>query len=73
MCYFLNSPDGAKSAHASELKSAMDQLIILIEKAQQPDGYLNVYFTVVDPAGRFQNLRDLHELCEPMWIAGNCL
>ena len=63
-CYFLNSPDGAKSPHASELKSAMEHVVGLIEKAQQPDGYLNVYFTVVDPAGRFQNLRDLHEMCE---------
>ncbi len=35
----------------------------MIEKAQQPDGYLNIYFTVVDPAGRFKNLRDMHEMC----------
>ena len=44
----------------------MDEVIELIEKAQQPDGYLNVYFTVVDPEGRFKNLRDMHELCEHM-------
>ena len=44
----------------------MDDVIELIEKAQQPDGYLNVYFTVVDPEGRFKNLRDMHELCEQM-------
>lgn len=36
----------------------------MIEKAQQPDGYLNIYFTVVDPEGRFKNLRDMHEMCE---------
>ena len=30
--------------------------------AQQPDGYLNTYFTVVAPDKRWSNLRDLHEL-----------
>lgn len=29
---------------------------------QQPDGYLNIHFTVVAPEQRFTNLRDLHEL-----------
>ena len=36
----------------------------MIEKAQQPDGYLIIYFTVVDKEGRFKNLRDMHEMCE---------
>jgi DUF1680 family protein len=36
----------------------------MIEKAQGEDGYLNIYFTVVDPEGRFRNLRDMHEMCE---------
>lgn len=36
----------------------------MIEKAQQPDGYLIIYFTVVDNEGRFKNLRDMHEMCE---------
>jgi DUF1680 family protein len=35
-----------------------------MEAFQHADGYLNVYFTVVDPAGKFQNLRDMHEMCE---------
>lgn len=34
----------------------------MIVSAQQPDGYLNIYFTVVDPKGRFRNLRDMHEM-----------
>ncbi len=34
----------------------------MIEAAQQPDGYLNIHFTVVNPEGRWTNLRDLHEL-----------
>lgn len=39
-----------------------DELIELIEKAQQPDGYLNTYFTVVHPEQRWKNLREGHEL-----------
>ena len=42
----------------------MDHIIDLIVKAQQDDGYLNIYFTVVDPEGKFRNLRDMHEMCE---------
>ena len=34
----------------------------LIEQAQQPDGYLNIYFTAVEPQNRWRNLRDWHEL-----------
>ena len=44
----------------------MRRLIIdtakLIASAQQPDGYLNVHFTVVRPGERWKNLRDDHEL-----------
>lgn len=36
----------------------------MIEKAQQEDGYLIIYFTVVDKEGRFKNLRDMHEMCK---------
>jgi hypothetical protein len=25
---------------------------------------LNIYFTAVDPAGKFRNLRDMHEMCK---------
>jgi hypothetical protein len=38
----------------------------MIEKAQQEDGYLIIYFTVVDKEGRFKNLRDMHEMCESL-------
>ncbi len=34
----------------------------LIEKAQQVDGYFNIFFTPVEPHNRWRNLRDLHEL-----------
>lgn len=61
----MASPDGAQSKHASEFQKSVEELVNMIEKAQQPDGYLIIYFTVVDPEGRFRNLRDMHEMCKP--------
>ncbi|GCE31393.1 hypothetical protein KDA_68770 [Dictyobacter alpinus] len=46
----------------SALDALLDQVIALLAGAQQPDGYLNVYFTVVDPVQRWTDLRDAHEL-----------
>jgi DUF1680 family protein len=40
----------------------VDEVVNLIEKAQQPDGYLNTYFTAVEPQNKWRNLRDWHEL-----------
>ncbi len=60
MCYFLAS--GTECAHAAEFEAAVAALVDRIAAAQQDDGYLNIYFTVVDPAGRFQNLRCMHEM-----------
>ncbi|KPC99720.1 Non-reducing end beta-L-arabinofuranosidase [Geobacillus sp. BCO2] len=45
-----------------ELDALLDEVIDLIASAQQPDGYLNVYFTVVEPKKRWTDLRDAHEL-----------
>ncbi|HSV26402.1 MAG TPA: beta-L-arabinofuranosidase domain-containing protein [Sedimentisphaerales bacterium] len=44
------------------LEKQADRLIDLIAKAQQKDGYLNIFFTAVEPENRWGNLRDLHEL-----------
>lgn len=44
------------------LESHVDDVIRLIAEAQQPDGYLNTYFTAVEPTKRWTNLRDWHEL-----------
>lgn len=44
------------------LERLADEVIALIVGAQQPDGYLNVHFTVVEPQNRWKNLRDMHEL-----------
>jgi DUF1680 family protein len=45
-----------------ELQKTVDDVINLIEKAQQKDGYINTYFTLVKPEGRWSNLMEGHEL-----------
>ncbi len=45
-----------------DLEALLDGVIALLDGAQQPDGYLNAYYTVVEPGKRFTNLRDQHEL-----------
>lgn len=44
------------------LEEKADQTIAYIEKAQQPDGYLNTYFIINGLERRFTNLIDCHEL-----------
>ena len=44
------------------LQALSDDLIDAVDGAQQDDGYLNTYFPVLDPAGKWTNLRDWHEL-----------
>ncbi len=39
-----------------------DELIDLLARAQQPDGYLNTFFTVCHPELRWKNLTEGHEL-----------
>jgi DUF1680 family protein len=48
-------PDG-------ELEARADELIELIGKAQQPDGYLNTYYTITGLDKRWTNEREKHEL-----------
>ncbi len=45
-----------------DLQSLADDLIESIEGAQQEDGYLNTYFPVLYPEGKWSNLRDWHEM-----------
>lgn len=45
-----------------EFEREVDEVADLIEQAQQPDGYLNIYFTGVEPENQWRNLRDWHEL-----------
>ncbi|MDO3409104.1 glycoside hydrolase family 127 protein [Saccharibacillus sp. CPCC 101409] len=46
----------------ADLERRADELIDLIAEAQQPDGYLNTYFTIKEPGKRWTNLTDCHEL-----------
>jgi DUF1680 family protein len=45
-----------------QLEQIADDVIDLLGRAQQPDGYLNTYYTVKEPDARWTNLRDNHEL-----------
>ena len=53
----LDDPEGAPS-----LREQAREAVELIAAAQQPDGYVNTYFTVKEPERRWTNLRDAHEL-----------
>ncbi len=51
------------AAHRDPLLDArIDDLIARIASAQRPDGYFNTYFIRREPAKRWTNLRDWHEL-----------
>lgn len=55
-CYLLQAqPD-------PDLRRRIDELVGIIAAAQQPDGYLNSYFTIAEPDQRWTNLKDKHEL-----------
>lgn len=55
-CYVL------KQQSLPVVDQAVRELVDMIRSAQQPDGYLNIHYTVVEPGKRFTNLRDMHEL-----------
>lgn len=70
--YFFNDSDVYKWVEAVAwtlatrpepvLEPMIDTVIAEIAAAQQPDGYLNTYFTFERAAERWSNLRDMHEL-----------
>lgn len=49
-------------AKDDKLEGQLDDLIDLLEMAQEPDGYLNTYYSIQGLEGRFTNLKDHHEL-----------
>ncbi|MFB6296339.1 MAG: glycoside hydrolase family 127 protein [Halobacteriales archaeon] len=55
-CYFLATGEDP------DLRERVDEVAGLIADAQQADGYLNTYFQVVEPDGKWTNLHLLHEL-----------
>ena len=44
-----------------DLERRMDEVIAIVEKAQQPDGYLDTYFTIKEPEHRYTDLLEGHE------------
>ncbi len=50
-----------KKKRDKNLETIVDKTVSLIEKNQSPDGYFNIYFTVVQPDKRF-TYRSHHEL-----------
>jgi hypothetical protein len=61
----VRSPAAAgeeRSPAAAELERRLDEIIAKIAAAQQPDGYLNTFYTLTDPRQRWTDLRNKHEL-----------
>lgn len=60
---WLEAVGFALSAERDEkLEALADETIELIGRAQQPDGYLNTYYTIKEPGMRWTNLTEGHEL-----------
>lgn len=56
-----------------KLEETADNLIDIIAKAQDSDGYLNTYFTIKDKEKRWQNLCEGHELyCAGHFMEAAC-
>jgi uncharacterized protein len=55
-CYYLQQHS------LPNIDAAVKELVDMIVKAQQDDGYLNIHYTVVAPGERWTNLKDMHEL-----------
>lgn len=55
-CYLLAVDDDPT------LRERVDDLVDVIEGAQEPDGYLNSYFQLVEPSAKWANLHAMHEL-----------
>lgn len=54
--------DDSPSVPEGRLRKLADEMIDLIDRAQQEDGYFNTYFILKEPERRFRNLREGHEL-----------
>jgi DUF1680 family protein len=58
--------EGASYALADQpdpaLEKTVDEVIAKIAAAQQPDGYLDTYYTLKEPGKKWTNLKDRHEL-----------
>ena len=60
---WLEAASYSLAAHPDpQLETLVDEVIAIVAQAQHADGYLNTWFTTVDPQNRWKNLRDWHEL-----------
>lgn len=50
------------SGKGKQFEKIADELIDLISRAQEPDGYLDTYYTVLHPDKKWTNLAEGHEL-----------
>lgn len=46
----------------ARLEKRLDDVIDIVARAQQPDGYLDTYYILKEPGKRWSNLMDCHEL-----------
>ncbi|MCP1103000.1 DUF1680 family protein [Aequitasia blattaphilus] len=54
-----------------DLEAKADEAIAIIERAQEPDGYLNTYFSIEAPEKKWTNVLECHELyCAGHFIEG---
>ena len=51
-----------QSGHGEALRPVAEELVSLIADAQEPDGYLQTYFTIDHPDLKWKNLAEGHEL-----------
>jgi len=60
---WLEAASYTLAAHpAGTLARQVDEVVTLVVRSQQPDGYINSHFSTVEPDKRWTNLRDNHEL-----------
>lgn len=45
-----------------EIQNSFEEVLELVKRAQQSDGYLDTYFTLKEPEKRWENLLECHEL-----------
>ncbi len=50
------------AGQGTEFESRIDQVVDILEKAQDEDGYLNTYFQIEEPQKKWTNLVEGHEL-----------
>ncbi|MCP1110293.1 glycoside hydrolase family 127 protein [Ohessyouella blattaphilus] len=54
-----------------DLEAKADEVICIIEEAQEADGYLNTYYSIMEPDKKWTNVLECHELyCAGHFIEG---